>query len=63
VGGVANDTKHPDNIIFDIVETAGGGLLNPSGTLSQSPSGFGHPACINSPTLAAVAALPAVQNP
>lgn len=63
VGGVAGDPKHPDNIIFDIVPTANGGLLNPGGTLSQSASGFGHPTCINSPTAAALAALPPVQNP
>lgn len=63
VGGVAGDPKHPDNIIFDIVATTNGGLLNPNGTLSQSTGGFGHPTCINSPTPAAVAALPAVQNP
>jgi uncharacterized protein GlcG (DUF336 family) len=63
VGGVAGDPKHPDNIIFDIMETPNGGLLNPTGTLSQSTSGFGHPTCINSPTAAALAALPPVQNP
>jgi len=63
VGGVAGDPKHPDNIIFDIAPTPNGGLLNPGGTLSASAGGFGHPACINSPTAAALAGLPAVQNP
>lgn len=63
VGGVAGDAKHPDNIIFDITATANGGLLNPTGTLSQSASGFGHPTCINSPTAASLAGLPPVQNP
>ncbi len=43
------DAKHPDNIIFDITPTSGGGILNPgpNGTLSSSASGFGHPTCVN----------------
>jgi len=43
------DAKHPDNIIFDITPTSGGGILDPgpNGTLSSSASGFGHPTCVN----------------
>jgi hypothetical protein len=59
VGGVAGST-YPDNIIFDITPTNNGGLLDPTGTLSQSASGFGHPNCLNPPNLAT---LPAVQHP
>ncbi len=47
------DNAHPDNIIFDIVP-------NPAGGVGNSPSGFGHPVCLNNPTAAALAALPAV---
>jgi hypothetical protein len=47
VGGVSGDAQRPDNIIFDIAPASNGGLLNPAGTLSTSPSGFGHPTCIN----------------
>ena len=46
------DNAHPDNIIFDIVP-------NPAGRVGNSPSGFGHPVCLNNPTAAALAALPA----
>jgi Haem-degrading len=60
VGGVSGSPQYPDNIIFDIVPTANGGLLNPEGTLSQSASGFGHPNCLNPPNLTT---LPAVQHP
>lgn len=52
------DAQHPDNIVFDITPTAGGGLLNPNGTVGSSASGFGHPTCINSGN---PATLPAVQ--
>jgi uncharacterized protein GlcG (DUF336 family) len=52
VGGVSGDPAHPDNIIFDIVPNMNGGT-------GVSPSGFGHPACLNS-SAASVAALPAV---
>jgi uncharacterized protein GlcG (DUF336 family) len=47
VGGVSGDPMRPDNIIFDIPPPPG-----------VSPSGFGHPTCINTgdPSL-----LPAVQ--
>lgn len=41
VGGVSGDPSHPDNIIFDIVP-------NPNGGSGVSPSGYGHPACLNS---------------
>jgi hypothetical protein len=60
VGGVAGSTQYPDNIIFDILPTPGGGLLNPTGNLSASASGFGHPTCLNPPNLAS---LPPVRNP
>src|SRR2546422_756320 len=36
----AGDSAHPDNIIFDITP-------NPNGGTGNSPSGFGHPACLN----------------
>src|SRR5947199_7823754 len=54
----ANDAQHPDNIIFDITPTVGGGMLDPGGTLSQSASGFGHPKCIRNPD---PSTLPAVR--
>jgi hypothetical protein len=60
VGGVSGSTSYPDNIIFDILPTANGGLLNPVGTLSMSASGFGHPTCLNPPNLTT---LPVVQRP
>ena len=47
------DNAHPDNIIFDIV-------ANPAGGVGNSPSGFGHPTCLNNPTTAAVSGLPPV---
>jgi uncharacterized protein GlcG (DUF336 family) len=40
VGGVSGDLNRPDNIIFDIIPNASGGT-------GVSPSGFGHPECIN----------------
>jgi hypothetical protein len=40
VGGVSGDASRPDNIIYDIIE-------NPNGGTGKSPSGFGHPTCIN----------------
>ena len=36
----AKDATHPDNIIFDIE-------ANPTGGTGLSPSGFGHPTCLN----------------
>jgi uncharacterized protein GlcG (DUF336 family) len=56
VGGVSGDSAHPDNIIFDIT-------ANSSGGTGISTSGFGHPTCVNTPTSAALSALPAVQHP
>jgi uncharacterized protein GlcG (DUF336 family) len=50
VAGVS-DANHPDNIIFDITP-------NPNGGTGVSASGFGHPGCINPPTLSS---LPSVQ--
>jgi hypothetical protein len=47
------DTKHPDNIIFDITS-------NPTGGTGISKDGFGHPKCINT---ADQTKLPAVRNP
>jgi len=41
VAGVSGDPLRPDNIIFDITP-------NPNGGTGVSPSGFGHPACLNS---------------
>lgn len=65
VQGVA-DASHPDNIIFDITPNADGTggtgqAPNGQGGVGQSAGGFGHPKCLNNPTPAAVAALPAVQ--
>jgi hypothetical protein len=69
VGGVSGDNTHPDNIIFDFTLTTDGGILNPNGYTGtsankgmavSSPGGFGHPECLNPPTLST---LPAVQNP
>ena len=54
VTGVSGDSKHPDNIIFDITP-------NPYGGTGISKGGFGHPTCLNNPTAAAVSGLPAVQ--
>jgi hypothetical protein len=59
VGGVVG-TSYPDNILFDIIPTPDGGMLNPVGTLSRSPSGFDHPTCLNPPDLTTP---PAVQHP
>ena len=60
VGGVSGNASYPDNIIYDIAPTANGGMLNPTGTLSQSAGGFGHPTCLNAPNLTT---LPVVQHP
>jgi len=58
---------YPDNIIFDIFAnppnppgSTGGTGQSPTGTggVGQSASGFGHPKCLNNPTLST---LPAVQ--
>ena len=48
------NSAHPDNIIFDITP-------NPYGGTGVSAGGFGHPTCLNNPTAAAVAGLPAVR--
>jgi hypothetical protein len=45
----AGDTKHPDNIIFDITP-------NPFGGTGISETGFGHPTCLNNPPSAPAAA-------
>ena len=54
VAGVSGDSAHPDNIVFDITP-------NPYGGVGISAGGFGHPTCLNNPTPAAVAGLPAVR--
>ena len=54
VAGVSGDSAHPDNIVFDITP-------NPYGGTGISAGGFGHPTCLNNPTAAAVAGLPAVR--
>src|SRR5262245_10381682 len=41
VGGVSGDPDRPDNIIYDIAGAA------TAGAIGISPSGFGHPTCIN----------------
>jgi uncharacterized protein GlcG (DUF336 family) len=51
VGGVSGDAQRPDNIVYDIVP-------DPTGGTGFSPSGFGHPECLNT---GAPGALPAVQ--
>jgi uncharacterized protein GlcG (DUF336 family) len=47
VGGVSGDSNRPDNMIFDFVQTADGGILNPNpgGKSVASGGGFGHPIC------------------
>jgi uncharacterized protein GlcG (DUF336 family) len=60
VGGVNSDATRPDNIIYDITEVPGGGLLNPTGTQSQSAGGFGHPQC--SPATPDPTTLPKAQS-
>jgi uncharacterized protein GlcG (DUF336 family) len=51
VAGVSGDPNRPDNIVLDIVP-------NPSGGTGNSPSGWGHPSCVNTGDQTA---LPAVQ--
>ena len=41
VGGVSGDPDRPDNIIYDISPGA------TAGAIGISPSGFGHPRCLN----------------
>ncbi|MGI8568505.1 MAG: hypothetical protein ACR2KT_05285 [Methylocella sp.] len=43
-GLFVGDTKHPDNIIWDITP-------NPNGGTGISTSGFGHPTCLNNPVI------------
>ena len=61
VGGVSGDPARPDNIVYDIMPTAGGGMLDPVGTWSKSAGGYGHPMC--SPVTPNPNTLPAVQTP
>ena len=41
VSGVSGDAERPDNIIYDIAGAA------TAGAIGISPSGFGHPTCLN----------------
>jgi uncharacterized protein GlcG (DUF336 family) len=41
VSGVSGDSDRPDNIIYDIAPGA------TAGAIGVSPSGFGHPTCLN----------------
>jgi hypothetical protein len=52
---VTGDPDHPDNIIFDI-------KANPNGGTGISPSGFGHPTCLNPPSDTNVSGLPPVTH-
>lgn len=53
--GVSGDAERPDNIVFDLMDDAGG---NPA-----SDGGFGHPHCIDATAEDAIAsALPAVST-
>lgn len=49
---VSGDAARPDNIIFDITPNINGGT-------GVSAGGFGHPECLNNPSPADVAGLPA----
>ncbi|ARN82215.1 heme-binding protein [Methylocystis bryophila] len=56
----AGDATHPDNLIFDIpnnTQKVGPGHAPIEGNNAISPSGFGHPQCLNQPT----GALPVVE--
>ena len=53
VNGVSGDADRPDNIIYDISGAS------TAGAIGVSPSGFGHPSCLNT---ADPATLPAVQQ-
>ncbi|MGA2636928.1 hypothetical protein [Methylocella sp.] len=57
----AGDTAHPDNIIFDIANNTSGLV----GSNQLSPSGFGHPQCLNNPAFSSKTktptSLPAVE--
>ena len=60
----AGDPTHPDNIIFDIVanpsgDGATGQDPTKAGGVGTSPSGFGHPKCLNPPD---PSTLPPVQT-
>jgi hypothetical protein len=52
VGGVSADPNRSDNIIYDIVTNPDGTdvtgqIPSGSGGVGTSPSGFGHPKCLN----------------
>lgn len=40
IGGVSGDSKHPDNIVYDITANQYGGT-------GVSAGGYGHPTCAN----------------
>jgi hypothetical protein len=48
VKGVSGDSARPDNIVFDIAAT---GTPSVQGNVGVSPSGWGHPRCVNGATL------------
>jgi hypothetical protein len=63
VGGVSGTPGYPDNIIFDIAANpdqsgSAGPFPYTAGDVGHSAGGFGHPTCLNPPTLST---LPAVQ--
>jgi Haem-degrading len=63
VGGVSGVPGYPDNIIFDIQPNpdgsgSAGAFPYTAGDVGHSSGGFGHPTCLNPPTLSS---LPAVQ--
>jgi Haem degrading protein HbpS-like len=63
VGGVSGTPGYPDNIIFDIQPNpdqsgSAGPFPYTAGDVGHSTGGFGHPTCLNPPTLST---LPAVQ--
>lgn len=55
VGGVAPNASNPDTIIYDIPDNVGG----TTGGNGLSAKGFGHPKCLNTPTLNADNLTPA----
>jgi uncharacterized protein GlcG (DUF336 family) len=62
IGGVSGTPGYPDNIIFDIQPNPGGSgsagaFPYTAGDVGHSTGGFGHPTCLNPPTLST---LPAV---
>jgi hypothetical protein len=49
----AKDSQHPDNLIYDMpnnTQLVGPNKVPVEGNNAVSPSGFGHPMCLNTPT-------------